>query len=193
MLIQSVQCFFRVLSYKKLKQISSQRFELAFSPLVGKANFIKTSVLQPINQGLVLCNFYGLRKRRKITDQFSPYTFLRNYGKTIIIISGKKCLWYSNPKIVSFSVKKESVKFYSTDPRSSAVTTWLGQGSHYWYRTLVCKVEKGSKILWSDKRDVNSSKNSSQQEWNPRFFSHQPPCKPMNNGALMIIFSINIE
>ena len=73
--------------------------------------------------------FRGLyHKTSRITEKEKIYGSIfsvKSYGKTIIIYR-KKCLWYSIPKIFSFSVKKESVKFLSTDPRSgfiSALTT----------------------------------------------------------------------
>ena len=69
-------------------------------------------------------------KTLRITEKEKNYgkgenlriNFLRKHfsvitGKLSLSFTGKKCLWYSTPEIFSFSVKKESVKFYSTDPR----------------------------------------------------------------------------
>ena len=50
-------------------------------------------------------------------EQFSSEPFLLKLQKNYYHHLWQMCLWYSTPKIFSFSVKKESVNFYSTDPR----------------------------------------------------------------------------
>ena len=75
--------------------------------------------------GVCSTKLYREKLRRNLRINSLCNHLSLNYGKVFIIIYRKRCLWYSTPKIVSFSVKKESEKFYSTDPWLEALGPWV--------------------------------------------------------------------